>query len=341
MSDGSIGKNEIVANRRIVITTLENSILFDVEVSRMDMNYTLNIMAIIAGRIVYILDMTSLAIVVKLGRAQGSIHKDNVTDCAFHPSGKFIATCSMDPKIAIWSIESGRAEIILDKHAGGVNRVKFSSDGEILYSCSDDGKLFSWNWSKKTILESYIRHPAAINSFTVNSDFPFQILCARVDGCVSCWNTEAQSCFDNINSDPDWTDQKNEKNIADKRKNHTGSITCLELSHNSHYLATGSGDSTCKLWDVTSYFKDYGIVQQENQDSKNTEDRLCGYIDVLEESYDIQLAKSDFSSLKAGEVSIQSGFHADLIFTYKHESAVLDVKFNNDSKYLNLILGLL
>ncbi|KAI9094644.1 WD40-repeat-containing domain protein [Phlyctochytrium arcticum] len=185
-----------------------------------------------------------------------------------------------------------------------------------------------------TLLASYIRHPSAIRCFDFNYDHPDRIVCGRSDGCVATWDTMRELMIDEIKPDPDWVQDGVERNLmawADPERNHTGAITCIRISPSNHLLATGATDNTCKIWNIVSYTKDYNLVQQEERESDRVRDMLDQPIRADEERYNAQIDQRDFRGLKAGEVPLQMGFHADLLHTFRHEGPVMAVRFNNSS----------
>ena len=49
-----------------------------------------------------------------------------------------------------------------------------------------------------------MRHPAAVRSFDFNYDNPDLVVCGRLDGHVSVWNTANSLQIDNIIPDSEW-----------------------------------------------------------------------------------------------------------------------------------------
>jgi WD40 repeat protein len=64
-------------------------------------------------------------------------HIDKVTDIAFDPNGRILATTSWDKSVRLWDAATGRQKAILRGHKGEVMAVVFTTDGRMLASwCS-------------------------------------------------------------------------------------------------------------------------------------------------------------------------------------------------------------
>ncbi len=75
-------------------------------------------------------------------------HSEDVTDLAFAPDGRTLATASLDRTVRLWSVASGQELLVLEGHAGLVRAVAFSQDGRTLASCGDgpDGGIEVIAW---------------------------------------------------------------------------------------------------------------------------------------------------------------------------------------------------
>jgi WD40 repeat protein len=327
--DGSVAKGEIVANRRIIVATLEKCLLLDINLSSsIDVNASTQVIALTSGKIVYLVDVSSSRVIGKLGRAVGGLHKENITCVKFNESGTHIATCDAAGRAVVWDVRTQRSVKILDGHTGSVYKVAFNDTGDSLYSSSEDGRVLIWDWKVGKISGRFIRHKSACRAFDINwRSNPTRLVCGQTDGDISSWDLTENAVIDTIHGEP-------ENQPKDPHANHSGAITCLKISPNNQHLATGSSDQTIKFWSISSYSKGFAEVQREWQESQESLRKLESPIDILDESYDIQLENNDFAGLKAGQVSFPSGYHADLLFSFNHESTVVDLKFSDDSKYV-------
>jgi WD40 repeat protein len=66
-------------------------------------------------------------------------HTAPLTDAAFSPDGRWIATGSRDGPIRIWDARSGHGLASLPSHASPVDSVAFTPDGREILSTSEEG----------------------------------------------------------------------------------------------------------------------------------------------------------------------------------------------------------
>jgi hypothetical protein len=118
---------------------------------------------------------------------------------------------------------------------------------------------------------------------------------------------------------------------TDKLKHHSGSILCLKISPNRQLLATGSMDSTVKIWNIATYAKSFHLVKEEMDESKQIRMDLRKPIQVIDPKYEA----SDYTEtgmLKIGEVTFPTGYHSYLLFTCRHEAPVFSLVFSSHSE---------
>src|SRR5262249_10098556 len=59
-------------------------------------------------------------------------HQDSVTDLAFSPDGKTLASCSEDATVKLWDVETGEGSTLNPDWDGTLRSVAFSPDGKWL-----------------------------------------------------------------------------------------------------------------------------------------------------------------------------------------------------------------
>jgi WD40 repeat protein len=73
-------------------------------------------------------------------------HLNGLTDIAFHPDGKTLASCGRDTMVGIWDVESGKLLKALGKGRGGqfkdwIHAVAYSPDGRWLAAADMAGMV--------------------------------------------------------------------------------------------------------------------------------------------------------------------------------------------------------
>jgi COMPASS component SWD3 len=72
-------------------------------------------------------------------------HKRGVAAVKFSPDGKWIASCSADCTLKIWSAATGALQHTLEGHLAGISTLAWSPDSRVLASGSDDKLIRLWN----------------------------------------------------------------------------------------------------------------------------------------------------------------------------------------------------
>ncbi|KAJ3090898.1 hypothetical protein HK100_007325, partial [Physocladia obscura] len=307
------GQNIIIAKRRIIKVDLVQCLAVDVVISAFHIHLAKKLMIMATSKVIYLWDLEYLNMLQKYGRENGGIHRENILDCKFDSRGTYFASAGEDKRVVIWSSQAVKSEKILDGHQGKVFEVQFSSDDENIISCSDDGRVIVWEW---------------------RTDRPDKIVCGRNDGAVSIWDLNVRGIVDTIIPDPDWIQDGEDQSLVGWygiQKHHSGAIMAIAISPNGKYMATCATDHTTKLWSVVSFMKEVDGVQAELMDASQKARQLDQYINVFDDKYDAQIKLGEFTGLKIGEVPIPTGYHSDLMFTFRHDSTVLCVAFNHTS----------
>ncbi|KAI8609392.1 WD40-repeat-containing domain protein [Chytriomyces sp. MP71] len=351
--DSSLGgTNIIIAKRRIVKVNLNHSLAIDAAITALDVHNVTGVAVMACDKVLYLWDLKTLEMKQRYGRVNGSIHREKILAVKFDYPGLHLVSCGLDHRVVVWNVKTTKSDKILEGHRGAVFDASFTRDGERVVSCADDGRVVVWEWRTGAVLLSYLRHPAAVRGITFFPEHPEKIVCGRNDGNITIWDLNVKGIVDNIAPDPDWIQDGEEQSLVawfGIHKHHSGkaqkrcvdsepticipsgAIMAVAVSPNGKFLASAATDHTTKLWNVVSYNKDVEIVQAELMEAAQKSRQMDTYIDVFNDKYDIQIQMKEFTGLKIGEVPIPTGYHADLLFTYRHEAAVVSIVFNNDS----------
>ncbi len=71
-------------------------------------------------------------------------HTAAVTGAAFHPSGSFLLTSSLDATLKVWDLREGQLFYTLHGHEGATNAVAFSPAGDYFSSAGADEQVRFW-----------------------------------------------------------------------------------------------------------------------------------------------------------------------------------------------------
>lgn len=165
-------------------------------------------------------------------KQQGHLYGLNAMD--YSADGQFIATGGEDGKVKIWNAFSGFCFITFSEHIAPVTGVKFVGKGlgKALISCSLDGTVRAHDLLRyKNFRTLTTPDPVQFTSLAVDSSG--EIVCA---GALDPFQIYV------------WALQTGR--LVDVLSGHEGPIACLDFSHDTGLLASGSWDGTLKLWDV-------------------------------------------------------------------------------------------
>jgi WD40 repeat protein len=130
----------------------------------------------------------------------------------------------------------------LTGHTDWVNSLAFSPDGSILASGSNDKSVRLWNVADGRLLYKLTGHTNTVRSVAFSPDGT-TVASGSEDGTVRLWNVN------------------DGRPVGEPLRGHRSKVTSVAFSRNGKILASGggnetftgpSGDTTIRLWDVTS-----------------------------------------------------------------------------------------
>jgi WD40 repeat protein len=153
-----------------------------------------------------------------------------VTDLAFSPDGKSLATVSQDSRITLWDSQSGSITQVITGHQNGVNAIAFSPDSTTLAIGGQDAQIDLWN--KATGLK-HVSLSGMAGSSVIDLLFSPDgktLVAVENDARITLWNSQSGSTSHILTG-------------------HQNGVKAIAFSPDSKTFATGGQDAQIKLWD--------------------------------------------------------------------------------------------
>ena len=201
-------------------------------------------------------------------------HSSSVRSVAFSPDGQTLASGSSDRTIRLWNATTGQYRVTLEGHSEAINSVVFSPDGGTLASGSSDHTVRLWNATTGFHKQTLTGHTQEV--YDVSFIEGGKTL-ASIGGnnTIRLWDTATAQHKETVHLDGPhgrhyasissdsrmlanvWHDRiylwdlATESEIA-SLTGHTSSIYSLKFSPDGKTLASGSGDRTVRLWNLST-----------------------------------------------------------------------------------------
>lgn len=93
-----------------------------------------------------------------------------VTALRFSSNGQVLATAGEDYSITLWNLQTGQAQVKLQKHEAVVNALVFSPDGQLLASGGDDRTVVIWDVASGKSRRTLKGHDQTVTSVAFSAD---------------------------------------------------------------------------------------------------------------------------------------------------------------------------
>jgi WD40 repeat protein len=177
-------------------------------------------------------------------------HAGALNTIGVDPCGRWVCSGGDDGTLRVWRAAHGSATAGKSvEHQARINSLAQGADGGTLISGSDDHTIKIWNRAGGDLITTLRGHSGPVTSLAVFQEF---IVSGSADHTLRVWNAGNGNHLRTLGSLVDTASLPGLfRGSARQSKGHQNPVTCLARV-SSNTIASGSKDSTVKLWDIES-----------------------------------------------------------------------------------------
>ena len=149
------------------------------------------------------------------------------TCIAFSPDGQLLATAGRNGVVRVWDANSGVKRFDIAASRRRIHTVAFSPDSTLVATGGDDNEVKLWDVDTGQLSVSLPVRPA--KTFCMQFLSEYELAIGGSDNRIQVWRLAGPSLVKNL-------------------VGHTGSVTSLAMDSTGELLASGSYDTTVRLW---------------------------------------------------------------------------------------------
>ncbi len=157
-------------------------------------------------------------------------HTDWLSDVAFSPDGRFLATASYDNSVKLWDAQTGRELRTFTDHSRVVNGLAFSPDSQRLASGGDDGFIIVRDVATGERLAVMNGNDGPIRAVAYSPD-NLHLAAANGNATVRVWDTETRRSLYRLYG-------------------HDATVQDVAFNQDGSYLASAGDDGRTIVWNM-------------------------------------------------------------------------------------------
>lgn len=295
-----------------------------------------------SGNNVYIWDAETYAIIGE----PWEVHTDAdvVTDVAYAPNSKYIASSGWNSELMIWCIDGRRAREPLRGHTQVVNVLAFSPDSKVLASGSSDTTIRLWD--VKSGDEMRCIQSTGWAGFLVYSHDGSFLAATSNKYAIDIWDAKTdekhsslaghQSIVRGVSFSPDdkvivsgsddltirFWDMDSGLQRGQPHRGHQHWILSVAFSPDGSFVASSASDNTVRLWDAHVNALDDQVTKRHRSSSRRA-------LDILGDGSRIVSGTED------GTIHIWDATTFTQLKTLEgHTNCINSLKYSRDGKYI-------